>query len=176
MITSDELRSLFLDFFRKKDHAIVKSSKVVPEDDPTLLFTNAGMNQFKKIILGFEEPGFKRAASVQKCIRASGKHNDLEDVGKDGRHHTFFEMLGNWSFGDYYKKEAIQWAWEFLTQVLELPRENLWASVYKDDDEAYNIWIDDIGIAPDRLVRLGDIEEGDEENFWSMGETGPCGP
>jgi len=176
MITSDELRRLFLDFFRKKGHAIVKSSKVVPEDDPTLLFTNAGMNQFKKIILGIEKPAFRRAASVQKCIRASGKHNDLEDVGKDGRHHTFFEMLGNWSFGDYYKKEAIRWAWEFLTQVLELPRENLWASVYKDDDEAYNIWIDDIGIAPDRLVRLGDIEGGDEENFWSMGETGPCGP
>ncbi len=176
MITSDELRRLFLDFFKKEDHTIVKSSKVVPEDDPTLLFTNAGMNQFKKIILGIEKPAFRRAASVQKCIRASGKHNDLEDVGKDGRHHTFFEMLGNWSFGDYYKKEAIRWAWEFLTQGVKLPVEHLWASVYKDDDEAYDIWMNDIGIAPDRLVRLGDIQKGDEENFWSMGETGPCGP
>ncbi len=176
MITSDELRRLFLDFFRKKGHTIIESSKVVPEDDPTLLFTNAGMNQFKKIILGIEKPAFRRAASVQKCIRASGKHNDLEDVGKDGRHHTFFEMLGNWSFGDYYKKEAICWAWEFLTQGLKLPAEHLWASVYKDDDEAYDIWMKDIGIASDRLVRLGDIEKGDEENFWSMGETGPCGP
>lgn len=176
MITSDELRRLFLDFFKKRGHTIVKSSKVIPEDDPTLLFTNAGMNQFKKIILGVEEPKFRRAASVQKCIRASGKHNDLEDVGKDGRHHTFFEMLGNWSFGDYYKKEAIQWAWEFITQVLKLPEQNLWASVYKDDDEAHSIWLEDIGIAPDRLVRLGDLENGDEENFWSMGDTGPCGP
>ncbi len=176
MITSDELRRIFLDFFKKQGHTVVKSSKVVPEDDPTLLFTNAGMNQFKKIILGIEKPPFTRAASVQKCIRASGKHNDLEDVGKDGRHHTFFEMLGNWSFGDYYKKDAIRWAWRFLTQRLELPAEHLWASVYKDDDEAYGIWIEDIGIDSDRLVRLGDIEKGDEENYWSMGDTGPCGP
>ncbi len=176
MKSSSELRREFLDFFKSKGHVVVKSSKVIPENDPTLLFTNAGMNQFKNYFLGIEEPPYKRACSVQKCIRASGKHNDLEDVGKDGRHHTFFEMLGNWSFGDYYKREAIQWAWEFVTQIMGIDKESLWVSVYKDDDEAYFIWRDEIGVDEARIVRLGDIENGDEENFWSMGETGPCGP
>ena len=175
-MTSAELRRGFLRFFEERGHRIVESSKVVPQDDPTLLFTNAGMNQFKNYFLGTEKAPFGRAASVQKCIRASGKHNDLEDVGKDGRHHTFFEMLGNWSFGDYYKKEAIEWGWEYVTQVLKLPADRLWASVYKDDDEAYSVWQDVIGVPAGRIVRLGDIEHGDEENFWSMGDTGPCGP
>jgi alanyl-tRNA synthetase len=134
------------------------------------------MNQFKNYFLGLEKPDFKRAASVQKCIRASGKHNDLEDVGNDGRHHTFFEMLGNWSFGDYYKKEAALWAWDFVNGVLKLPDEKLWVSIYKDDDEAFSAWRDVVGVKGNRIVRLGDIEQGDEENFWSMGETGPCGP
>jgi alanyl-tRNA synthetase len=176
VIGSSEFRRLFLDFFREKGHEEIPSSKVVPADDPTLLFTNAGMNQFKDIFLGLEKPGFSRAASVQKCIRVSGKHNDLEDVGKDGTHHTFFEMLGNWSFGDYYKKEAIEWSWEFVTQKMGLPEENLWASVYKDDQEAFDIWADIIKIDRKRIVKLGDLEKGDEENFWSMGVTGPCGP
>ena len=176
MITASELRKTFLDFFKRRGHAVVPSSTVVPSDDPTLLFTNAGMNQFKNIFLGIEPPKTPRTCSVQKCIRASGKHNDLEDVGTDGTHHTFFEMMGNWSFGDYYKREAIQWAWEFVTETLALPADRLWVSVYKDDDEAYEIWLNDIGVVPGRIVRLGDVERGDEENFWSMGETGPCGP
>jgi len=173
---SFELRESFLNYFKEKGHTVVRSSKVIPENDPTLLFTNAGMNQFKNYFLGIEEPPFKRACSVQKCIRASGKHNDLEDVGKDGRHHTFFEMLGNWSFGDYYKREAIEWAWEFVTEYMGLDRRNLWVSIYKDDEEAYNIWLNNTGVDRNRIIRLGNIEEGDEENFWSMGETGPCGP
>jgi len=176
VITSDEFRELFLEFFRKRGHRIVPSSPVIPFDDPTLLFTNAGMNQFKDIFLGKERPEFKRAASVQKCIRASGKHNDLEDVGKDGKHHTFFEMLGNWSFGDYYKEDAIKWAWEFVTTVMGLPDNSLWVSIYKDDEESYKVWKNIIGVPENRIVRLGDIEAGDEENFWSMGDTGPCGP
>ncbi len=175
-MTSAELRNSFLNFFQNKDHRVVKSSRVIPQDDPSILFINAGMNQFKNYFLGVEKPEFKRAASVQKCIRASGKHNDLEDVGKDGRHHTFFEMLGNWSFGDYYKKEAVLWAWEFVTEVLKLPDEHLWVSIYKDDDEAFSAWRDVVGVNKDRIVRLGDIAKGNEENFWSMGETGPCGP
>ena len=175
-MTSAELRRGFLRFFEERGHSVVESSKVVPQDDPTLLFTNAGMNQFKDFFLGTAEAPYSRAASVQKCIRASGKHNDLEDVGKDGRHHTFFEMLGNWSFGDYYKREAIEWGWEYVTDVLMLPADRLWASVYKDDDEAYGVWKDNVGLPADRIIRLGDIEQGDEENFWSMGDTGPCGP
>jgi alanyl-tRNA synthetase len=175
-MTSAELRRGFLRYFEERGHHITRSSKVVPLGDPTLLFTNAGMNQFKDFFLGIEKAPFKRAASVQKCIRASGKHNDLEDVGKDGRHHTFFEMLGNWSFGDYYKKEAIEWGWDYVTGVLGLPAERLWASVYRDDDEAYSLWRDNIGLTESRIIRLGDIESGDEENFWSMGDTGPCGP
>ncbi|MFW6181386.1 MAG: alanine--tRNA ligase [Spirochaetota bacterium] len=176
MITSAELRELFLGFFRERGHRVVPSSSVIPHGDPTLLFTNAGMNQFKDIFLGREKPEFPRAASVQKCVRASGKHNDLEDVGRDGRHHTFFEMLGNWSFGDYYKKEAIQWAWELVTGPLGLPAECLWATVYRDDEESYALWREMIGLPAERVVRLGDLEAGDEENFWSMGDTGPCGP
>ncbi len=176
MIGSSEFRRLFLDFFRERGHEEIPSSKVVPADDPTLLFTNAGMNQFKDVFLGLEKPGFSRAVSVQKCIRVSGKHNDLEDVGRDGTHHTFFEMLGNWSFGDYYKEEAIQWSWDFVTQKMGLPPGSIWVSVYKDDEEAYAIWADIIKIDRNRIVKLGDIEKGDEENFWSMGATGPCGP
>jgi alanyl-tRNA synthetase len=175
MVSSD-LRKKFLGFFIKKGHKDVASSTVVPLDDPTLLFTNAGMNQFKNLFLGIETPEFRRTCSIQKCIRASGKHNDLEDVGMDGSHHTFFEMMGNWSFGDYYKREAAEWAWEFATEILSLPQESLWVSIYKDDDEAYDIWLNGIGVDKKRLVRLGDLENGDEENFWSMGETGPCGP
>ena len=176
MIVSSDLRKKFLDFFKKNGHKVVASSTVVPIDDPTLLFTNAGMNQFKNLFLGIETPEYRRTCSVQKCIRASGKHNDLEDVGMDGRHHTFFEMMGNWSFGDYYKREAAEWAWEFTTEILGLPTESLWVSIYKDDDEAYDIWHNGIGVDKPRLVRLGDLEKGDEENFWSMGATGPCGP
>jgi alanyl-tRNA synthetase len=174
--SSAELRSVFLGFFRERGHEIVPSSTVVPQGDPTLLFTNSGMNQFKNIFLGLENPGFKRAASVQKCIRASGKHNDLEDVGRDGRHHTFFEMLGNWSFGDYYKREAIEWGWEFVTATLGLPADSLWVTVYGADRESFDVWRKNVGVPEKRIVGLGDVEKGDEENFWSMGETGPCGP
>jgi len=174
--SSAELRSMFLGFFRERGHEIVPSSTVVPQGDPTLLFTNSGMNQFKNIFLGLENPGFKRAASVQKCIRASGKHNDLEDVGRDGRHHTFFEMLGNWSFGDYYKREAIEWGWEFVTATLGLPADRLWVTVYGADRESFDVWRKNVGVPEKRIVGLGDVEKGDEENFWSMGETGPCGP
>ena len=175
-MNSSELRQSFLDFFVKYDHRRVESSSVVPHGDPTLLFTNAGMNQFKDVLLGREVRDYRRAVSVQKCIRAGGKHNDLDDVGKDGRHLTFFEMLGNWSFGDYYKKEAISWAWEYVTDVLELDQERLYVSIYKNDDESAEIWQQSIGLAPDRIARFGDIDLGDEENFWSMGPTGPCGP
>ena len=171
-----EIRASFLDFFAQRGHEVVASSTLVPQDDPTLLFTNAGMNQFKGVFLGLEKRDYVRAASVQKCMRVSGKHNDLEEVGKDARHHTFFEMLGNWSFGDYYKRESIKWGWEFLTGVMKLDRDRLWVSVYKDDDESFGIWEQEVGLAPERIVRLGDLEKGDEENFWSMADTGPCGP
>ena len=174
--SSNEIRRAFLDFFRQKDHTFVPSSSLIPEDDPTLLFTNAGMNQFKPVLLGAEKRPYVRAVNSQKCMRVSGKHNDLEAVGRDGRHHTFFEMLGNWSFGDYYKREAIVWAWEFLTERMGLDAGKMLVSVYKDDDESYGIWKDEVGIPPERIHRLGDISKGDEENFWSMGETGPCGP
>ncbi|MGQ9614996.1 MAG: alanine--tRNA ligase [Spirochaetota bacterium] len=175
-MTSKELRSIFLDFFKARNHRIVPSSRIIPQNDPTLLFTNAGMNQFKDIFLGLERPSFRRAVSVQKCMRASGKHNDLEDVGRDGKHHTFFEMLGNWSFGDYYKREAIEWAWEFVTGPLNISPEHIWVSVYSSDEEAYSLWKDLIGVPERRIARLGNMEAGDEENFWSMGDTGPCGP
>ena len=170
------LRQRFLDFFNAHNHQIVESSSVVPHGDPTLLFTNAGMNQFKDVLLGREIRDYKRAASVQKCIRAGGKHNDLDDVGKDTRHLTFFEMLGNWSFGDYFKKEAIEWAWEFVTKELKLDTDRLYVSVYKDDDDSVGFWTETVGLAPERVARFGDVEKGDEENFWSMGPTGPCGP
>ncbi len=170
MKTSD-IRKAFLDFFNSKNHEVVTSSSLVPSNDETLLFTNAGMVQFKDVFLGTETKNFKRAATSQKCIRAGGKHNDLENVGYTLRHHTFFEMLGNFSFGDYFKEDAIKFAWEFLTEELKLDKEKLWITVYKDDDEAEEIWKNIIGIDPGRIARLGD-----DDNFWSMGDTGPCGP
>ncbi|MCP4291268.1 MAG: alanine--tRNA ligase [bacterium] len=171
-----EIRSRFLEYFAKKGHQVVSSSSLVPLDDPTLIFTNAGMNQFKSVFLGLEQRDYVRATSVQKCMRVSGKHNDLEEVGKDARHHTLFEMLGNWSFGDYYKEESIAWGWELLTKVYKLNADLLWVSIYKDDDESFKIWTEDIGFPAERLVRLGDLDKGDDENFWSMADTGPCGP
>ncbi len=170
-MNSKELRSAFLDYFSSKDHQIVESSSLVPGNDPTLLFTNAGMVQFKEALALREHRGYTRAVSCQRCVRAGGKHNDLDNVGYTARHHTFFEMLGNFSFGDYFKKEAIAYAWEFLTEVVKLPPERLWVTVHLSDDEAEEIWIKDIGFDPDRITRLGD-----EDNFWSMGDTGPCGP
>ena len=170
-MNTKELRQAFLDFYKSKDHTIVDSSSLVPVNDDTLLFTNAGMVQFKDAFLGTEQRKYVRATTSQRCIRAGGKHNDLENVGYTLRHHTFFEMLGNFSFGDYFKHDAIAFAWEFLTDVLKLPEDKLWISVYKDDDEAAAIWRDEIGINPDRIVRLGE-----EDNFWTMGDTGPCGP
>ncbi|MEO8398236.1 MAG: alanine--tRNA ligase, partial [Ignavibacteriaceae bacterium] len=170
-MTSSEIRQQFFDFFERKKHKIVQSSPVVPFDDPTLLFTNAGMNQFKDVFLGTGTREYSRAADTQKCIRVSGKHNDLEEVGHDTYHHTFFEMLGNWSFGDYYKKEAIQWAWELLTEVWNLPKERLWATVYRNDDEALELWKSQTDINPDHVLKFDE-----KDNFWEMGETGPCGP
>jgi alanyl-tRNA synthetase len=170
-MTSGEIREQFLEFFRNKNHRIVPSAPVVPYDDPTLLFTNAGMNQFKDVFLGTGTREYNRAADTQKCIRVSGKHNDLEEVGYDTYHHTFFEMLGNWSFGDYYKKEAIGWAWELLTEVWKLPKERLWATVYKTDDEAFELWKSETDIKHSHILKFAE-----KENFWEMGETGPCGP
>ncbi|GBD86397.1 alanine--tRNA ligase [bacterium BMS3Abin03] len=170
-MTSKEIRQQFLDFFKEKDHKIVPGAPVVPFDDPTLLFTNAGMNQFKDVFLGKGKRDYSRAADTQKCIRVSGKHNDLEEVGHDTYHHTFFEMLGNWSFGDYYKEEAIKWAWELLTEVWKLPKERLWATVYKEDDESFKLWKTVTDINPDHVLKFGK-----KDNFWEMGETGPCGP
>lgn len=170
-ITSAQVRESFIKFFESKGHLFVRSSPVVPHDDPTLMFTNAGMNQFKAIFLGDNPKGWKRVCNSQKCIRVSGKHNDLDVVGRDNYHHTFFEMLGNWSFGDYYKKEAISWAWELLTEVWKLPKERLFATVYQDDDEAWQIWKDVSGLPDDRIMRFDA-----HSNFWEMGDTGPCGP
>ncbi|MEO8402287.1 MAG: alanine--tRNA ligase [Gammaproteobacteria bacterium] len=169
-LTANQIRSLFLDYFRDHGHEIVASSSLVPSNDPTLLFTNAGMVQFKDVFLGKEERSYKRATSSQRCVRAGGKHNDLENVGYTARHHTFFEMLGNFSFGDYFKREAIRFAWEFLTGVLKLPAEKLWITVYKDDDEAADIWLNELKVDPTRFTRCGE-----SSNFWSMGPTGPCG-
>ncbi|HPW25281.1 MAG TPA: alanine--tRNA ligase, partial [Candidatus Syntrophosphaera thermopropionivorans] len=171
MWTSKEIRQTFIDFFRERGHTFIPSSPVIPWDDPTLLFANAGMNQFKNIFLGLKEPEVKRAVNSQKCIRAGGKHNDLEAVGKDGYHHTFFEMLGNWSFGDYYKKEAIEWAWELLTNVFHLPKDKLFATVHNTDEESYNLWKNNTDIDSSHISYFGD-----KDNFWEMGETGPCGP
>ena len=173
-----EIRSTFLKFFEAKGHAIVASSPVVPGDDPTLLFTNAGMNQFKDVFLGNDRRPYARATTAQKCIRAGGKHNDLENVGYTARHHTFFEMLGNFSFGDYFKKEAIAYAWELLTEVYKLPSEKLWVTVYAEDDEAYEIWNKSVGVPAERIVRIGDNKGARyaSDNFWMMGDTGPCGP
>ncbi len=177
-MTASEIRATFLNYFASKGHTVVASSPVVPGDDPTLLFTNAGMNQFKDVFLGFDERSYVRAATSQKCIRAGGKHNDLENVGYTARHHTFFEMLGNFSFGDYFKKDALRFAWELLTEVYKLPKDKLWATVYAEDDEAYDIWKNDIGLPAERIVRIGDNMGGRfaSDNFWMMGDTGPCGP
>jgi alanyl-tRNA synthetase len=177
-VKASEIRSTFLKFFESKGHTVVPSSPVVPGDDPTLLFTNAGMNQFKDVFLGFDKRPYLRAATAQKCIRAGGKHNDLENVGYTARHHTFFEMLGNFSFGDYFKKDALRYAWELLTEVYGLPKDRLWATVYAEDDEAYAIWKDEIGLPAERIVRIGDNKgvRYASDNFWMMGDTGPCGP
>ena len=170
-MSSSELRAAFLEFFRERGHAIVPSSSLVPGSDPTLLFTNAGMVQFKDVFLGKDERGYKRAVSSQRCVRAGGKHNDLENVGYTARHHTFFEMLGNFSFGDYFKQDAIDFAWEFVTGTLKIPAEKLWVTVFKDDDQAADLWLKKIKIDPKRFTRLGE-----QSNFWAMGDTGPCGP
>ena len=171
MITANEIREKFLTFFEAKGHEIVSSSALIPSDDPTLLFTNAGMVQFKKTFLGQEKRAYIRATSSQKCLRVGGKHNDLENVGRTARHHTFFEMLGNFSFGDYFKKDAIRYAWEFITEELKLPKEKLYITIYSDDDEAKELWMSEAGVPEDRIFRLGE-----KDNFWSMGDTGPCGP
>ncbi len=171
MKSSSDIRQLFLDFFQEKGHEVVSSSPLVPANDPTLLFTNAGMVQFKELFLGQETRNYTRAVTTQRCVRAGGKHNDLENVGYTARHHTFFEMLGNFSFGDYFKREAIQYAWEFLTETLALPADKLWITVFEEDDEAAQIWLNEIGIDPARISRIGA-----KDNFWSMGDTGPCGP
>lgn len=176
---SAEIRQSFLDYFNKHGHEIVPSSSLVPGNDPTLLFTNAGMVQFKEVFLGQETRTYSRAASSQRCVRAGGKHNDLENVGYTARHHTFFEMLGNFSFGDYFKREAIHYAWEYLTKIIVLPPEKLWVTVYQEDDEAADIWLKEIGVDPKRFSRIGDKAGGkryESDNFWSMGDTGPCGP
>ena len=173
-----DIRKTFLDFFAAKGHTVVASSPLVPGNDPTLMFTNSGMVQFKDVFLGSDKRSYVRAASVQACLRAGGKHNDLENVGYTARHHTFFEMLGNWSFGDYFKRESLQWAWELLTQVYKLPPERLLATVYAEDDEAYDIWTKEIGLPPERVIRIGDNKGGryKSDNFWMMADTGPCGP
>ena len=176
--TVADIRKTFLDFFASKGHTVVASSSLVPGNDPTLMFTNSGMVQFKDVFLGTDKRPYVRAASVQACLRAGGKHNDLENVGYTARHHTFFEMLGNWSFGDYFKRESLKWAWELLTEVYKLPADKLWATVYIDDDEAYDIWTKEIGLPPERVVRIGDNKGAKyaSDNFWMMADTGPCGP
>lgn len=171
MLTAKEIRKKYLEFFKKQGHAVVASSSLVPRDDPTLLFTNAGMVQFKKCFLGQEVRSYKRATTAQKCLRVSGKHNDLENVGRTARHHTFFEMLGNFSFGDYFKEDAIRWAWQFVTEELGLPKDKLYVTVFREDDEAYELWQKIAGLTPDRITRMGE-----KDNFWTMGDTGPCGP
>jgi len=178
MKTSAELRQAFLTFFKEKGHEVVSSSSLVPGNDPTLLFTNAGMVQFKDVFLGRDKRPYSRAASSQRCVRAGGKHNDLENVGYTARHHTFFEMLGNFSFGDYFKEDAIRYAWEFLTEVAGVPAEKLWITVYADDDEAADIWLNTIGVSAERFSRIGDKpgKKYESDNFWAMGDTGPCGP
>ncbi|MDP8034389.1 alanine--tRNA ligase [Pasteurella atlantica] len=181
MKTTSQIRQSFLDFFNSKGHSIINSSSLVPDNDPTLLFTNAGMNQFKDVFLGLDKRNYTRATTSQRCVRAGGKHNDLENVGYTARHHTFFEMLGNFSFGDYFKQDAIHYAWEYLTssEWLGLPKEKLWVTVYKTDDEAFNIWRDEIGVPAERIIRIGDKKENEpfnSDNFWQMGDTGPCGP
>jgi alanyl-tRNA synthetase len=170
-MTGNEIRETFLKYFEEHGHTRVRSSPLLPANDPTLLFTNAGMNQFKDVFLGLEKRDYVRATSSQKCVRAGGKHNDLDEVGKTARHHTFFEMLGNFSFGDYFKREAIQLAWEFVTQVLKMPAEHLRVSVFRDDDEARALWKEVAGLQDSRIYGLGE-----KDNFWQMADTGPCGP
>src|SRR6056297_3131586 len=171
VMTGNEVRRKFLDYFKKHDHRIVRSSPLLPQADPTLLFVNAGMVQFKRVFMGEEKRAYQRAATSQKCVRAGGKHNDLENVGYTARHHTFFEMLGNFSFGDYFKEKAIEYAWDLLLNGYGLASDRLWASVYHEDEEAFQVWRDIIGLPEDRIVRLGE-----KDNFWAMGDTGPCGP
>src|SRR5437667_546634 len=175
---SSEIRSTFLDYFRSKGHAVVPSSSLVPQNDPTLLFVNSGMVQFKDVFLGIDKRSYVRATTAQRCVRAGGKHTEVENVGYTARHHTFFEMLGNFSFGDYFKRDAIHYAWELLTRQYGLPPERLWTTVYIDDNEAYDIWTKDIGVPPERCVRIGDNLGGKfaSDNFWQMADTGPCGP
>ena len=177
-VTVADIRQSFLDFFAQRGHTVVASSPLVPGNDPTLMFTNSGMVQFKDVFLGADKRSYVRAASVQACLRAGGKHNDLENVGYTARHHTFFEMLGNWSFGDYFKRESLKWAWELLTEVYNLPKDKLLATVYMEDDEAYDIWTKEIGLPPERVIRIGDNKGGryKSDNFWMMADTGPCGP
>jgi alanyl-tRNA synthetase len=177
-MNASQIRKQFLDYFASKGHTVVPSSSLIPADDPTLLFANAGMNQFKDVFIGQDTRSYVRAASSQRCVRAGGKHNDLDNVGYTARHHTFFEMLGNFSFGDYFKRDAIKYAWELLTQVYKLPAEKLWVTVYAEDDEAFNIWADEIGVPKERIVRIGDNKgtKYQSDNFWMMGDTGPCGP
>ncbi|MDH5473663.1 MAG: alanine--tRNA ligase, partial [Gammaproteobacteria bacterium] len=177
-MTTADIRQQFLNYFEQKGHEVVASSSLIPGNDPTLLFTNAGMVQFKDVFLGRDHRDYNRAVSSQRCVRAGGKHNDLENVGYTARHHTFFEMLGNFSFGDYFKREAIFYAWEFLTDVIGLPKERLWVTVYEEDTEAASIWLNEIGIDPDRFSRIGDKpgKKYESDNFWAMGDTGPCGP
>ncbi|MCH8207932.1 MAG: alanine--tRNA ligase, partial [Nitrospinae bacterium] len=170
-MTGNEIRKKFIEYFKERGHTVAPSDSLIPQNDPTLLFTNAGMVQFKNVFLDREKRGYTRAVSAQKCVRAGGKHNDLEMVGRTARHHTFFEMLGNFSFGDYFKKDAILYAWEFLTEIIGLPADKLYVSVYQDDDEAFAIWRDDIKLPENRIYRLGE-----KENFWAMGNAGPCGP
>ena len=166
-----DIRKKFLEYFEKNNHAIVESSPLTPKDDPTLLFTNAGMVQFKKLFLGQEKRDYKRATTSQKCLRVGGKHNDLENVGRTARHHTFFEMLGNFSFGDYFKEDAIKFCWEFLTDELGLDKERLYITIYKDDEDAGELWKKVANVPAERIFKLGE-----KDNFWSMGDTGPCGP
>ena len=170
-MTGRDLRQQFLDYFRANGHTVIRSSPLVPAQDSTLLFTNAGMVQFKSVFLGEERREYVRAATCQKCVRAGGKHNDLENVGRTARHNTFFEMLGNFSFGDYFKADAVAYAWEFLTRDLALPRERLCATVFREDDEAFRLWQRVAGLGEERILRLGE-----KDNFWAMGDTGPCGP
>src|SRR5437868_14610188 len=175
-----EIRRKFIEYFEKNGHIVHPSSPVVPGDDPTLMFTNAGMVQFKKVFLGQQQPpGGRRATTAQKCVRAGGKHNDLDNVGYTARHHTFFEMLGNFSFGDYFKRDAIRFSWELLTKEYGLPADKLWTTVYETDDEAYDAWTRDIGVPKERCIRIGDKSGGrkfESDNFWQMADTGPCGP
>src|SRR5699024_5502345 len=178
MMSTNALRTRFIEFFEQHGHRFVPSGSLVPANDPTLLFTNAGMVPFKDMFLGREKRDYVRAVTSQRCVRAGGKHNDLENVGYTARHHTFFEMLGNFSFGDYFKKDAIHYAWELLTEGFGLPAEKLWITVYHEDDEAFEIWHHDVGVPEERIIRIGD-ENGQRyvsDNFWQMADTGPCGP